>query len=421
MACNKKEDMMDAVNSSEQFVYEVCEKSFLSLWSYVNPQGRNQGKELCDILVVCDPHVIVVSVKDIHLKDSGNLKVEWDRWKRKAVNASKKQIAGAIRWLDEAHVVVAKDGTQGLPLPPMDRRVYHRVAIAFGGRREIPISSSVVKDEAFVHLFDERAFFLLLRYLDTISDFVQYLADKEEFFNRAAIIMEGGEEDLLALYMHSGRQFPQGLDMVILKDDLWQGFNARSEFLAKLDRDRDSYVWDHLIESFCVGGFDGRTWRGPGMAESEQALRVLAREDRFCRRVLGRAFREFLEQSQARMIRSRCLQSLSGVVYVFLTYDSHSNPEERNHELFGRCFASLCRFPKASTIIGIDTNVPGELPRGGYTSDLVMLHSDDGEWPNEYVEKARLFRDELGYFRDPNETRFHEDEYPERKGEDESQ
>lgn len=299
--------MTEAFNSSEQFVYEVCEKSFLSLWSYVNPQGRHPGKELCDILVVCDPHVIVMSVKDIKLKDSGNVKVEWDRWQRKAINASKKQIVGAIRWLDGARVVVAKDGTQGLPLPPTERRVYHRIAVAFGGRREIPISSSCIKDEAFVHVLDERAFYLLLRYLDTISDFVQYLADKEEFFNRAAIIMEGGEEDLLALYMHSGRQFPQGLDMVILKDDLWQGFNDRSEFLAKLDRDRDSYVWDHLIESFCVGGFNGETWRGPGMAESEQALRVLAREDRFCRRVLGRAFREFLEQSQARMTRSRCL------------------------------------------------------------------------------------------------------------------
>jgi hypothetical protein len=405
--------MMHAINSSEQFVYEVCEKSFLSLWSYANPQGRNPGKELCDILVVCDPHVIVVSVKDIELKDSGSERVKWDRWQRKSISASKKQIEGAIRWLDRAQIVLTKGGTQGLPLPPMERRVYHRIAVAFGGRREVPISSSCIKDEAFVHVLDERSFYLLLRYLDTISDFVQYLAAKKEFFNRAAIIMEGGEEDLLALYMHRGRQFPQELDMVILQNDLWQGFSSRSEFLAKMDRDRDSYVWDRLIESFCVGGFDGETWRGPGMAESEQALRILALEDRFCRRILGRAFREFLEQSQARMVRSRCLQSLSGIVYVFLTYDSDSNPEERKHELLGRCVASLCRFPKASTIIGIDINVPGELPRGGYTSDLAMLHSDDSEWPKEYVEKARIFRDELGYFRDSNENRFHEDEFPE--------
>jgi hypothetical protein len=401
-----------AVNSSEQFVYEVCQKSFLSLWSYVNPQGRTPGKELCDILAVCDPHVIVVSVRNVELKDSGNVKVDWDRWQRKAIDASKKKIAGAIRWLDMAQVVVAKDGTEGLPLPTLEQRVYHRIAVAFGGRREVPITSSGAKDEPFVHVLDERAFYLLLRHLDTISDFVQYLADKEDFLTRAKIIMEGGEENLLAIYLHNGRKFPQGPDMVILQDDLWQGFSAKPEFLAKLDKDRDSYVWDRLIESFCVGGFDAETWRGPGLAESEQALRVLARENRFCRRLLGGAFRRFLEESKARRIRSRCVVSPSGVGYVFLTYDADSSLKARRHELLGRCFASLCLFPDVSTVIGIDSNVPGESPRDGYTSDLVMLHTDVGVWPEECLEKAQSFRDELGYFKTPNETRIHEDEYP---------
>ncbi|MFC1761417.1 NERD domain-containing protein, partial [Planctomycetota bacterium] len=62
--------MTDAVNNSEQFVYEVCQTTFLSLWSYVNPQGRAPGKELCDILIVCDSNIIVISVKDVRLGDS---------------------------------------------------------------------------------------------------------------------------------------------------------------------------------------------------------------------------------------------------------------------------------------------------------------------------------------------------------------
>jgi hypothetical protein len=67
--------MTEAVNSSEQWVYDICRKSFLSLWSYVNPQGR-AGKELCDILVVCDPHVPVISVKEVTLSDTGDVSVE---------------------------------------------------------------------------------------------------------------------------------------------------------------------------------------------------------------------------------------------------------------------------------------------------------------------------------------------------------
>jgi hypothetical protein len=80
--------MTEAVNDAEQFVYEVCTKSFLSLWSYINPQGKTPSKESCDVLVVCDPHVIVISVKDIQLKNTDKPIIDWNRWKRKAVDDS---------------------------------------------------------------------------------------------------------------------------------------------------------------------------------------------------------------------------------------------------------------------------------------------------------------------------------------------
>ena len=60
--------MTEAVNDSEQFVYDICLKSFLSLWSYINPQGKTPGKELCDVLVVCAPHIIVISVKPLCMR-----------------------------------------------------------------------------------------------------------------------------------------------------------------------------------------------------------------------------------------------------------------------------------------------------------------------------------------------------------------
>ena len=403
--------MPDAVNSSEQFVYEVCQKSFLSLWSYVNPQGRISGKELCDILIVCDPHVIVISVKEVKLGNSGEPFVDWHRWQRKAIEASKKQITGAVRLLNDVQVVVTKDGKQGLPLPIQERRVYHRIAVAFGGHREVPIACSRSKDEPFVHILDESSFFLLLRHLDTISDFVQYLTDKNELLARCAITVEGGEENLLAIYLHGGRKFPAGPDMLNIQDGLWKNVSSKPEFIAKLERDCDSYVWDRLIESFCEDGFEGDSWLGPGMEETEKALRVLAQENRFSRRILGRGFKDFLEQSKARKTCSRCMQSHSNVVYVFFTYRSNSTLEARKNELLGRCLASLCRFPHVSTVIGIDINVPGELPRYGYSSDLVMLYTD-GEWPEEYLEKARFFRNKLGFFKNPNEAEIREDEYP---------
>ena len=54
----------EGLNPAETFVLRLCRQSFLSLWSYANAQGKS-GKELCDILVVCDPDIVIVSVKAI--------------------------------------------------------------------------------------------------------------------------------------------------------------------------------------------------------------------------------------------------------------------------------------------------------------------------------------------------------------------
>jgi hypothetical protein len=43
------------INASEAFVLELYQKSILSPWCYRNPKGQD-GDDLSDILVVCDPH-----------------------------------------------------------------------------------------------------------------------------------------------------------------------------------------------------------------------------------------------------------------------------------------------------------------------------------------------------------------------------
>ncbi len=407
--------MEKGITASEQFVYDICRNSFLSLWSYVNPQGRKPGKELCDILIVCDPHVVVISVKEIALTASGDASVDWARWERRAIEASIKQIEGAIRCLNDASHVTRKDGTTGLPLPPLDRRIYHRIAVACGGKREVPITNSGKNVEPLVHVLDEKSFYLILRHLDTISDLVGYLIAKEEFLSRTNCFMSDGEENLLAIYLHAGRTFPKGPDLMILDDDLWKEVSTKAEFLAKLERDQDSYVWDRLIESYCVGGFEGDTWRGPSMADAEQALRVLAKEDRLSRRLLGSSFRELLELSKAGKVRSRIASSqILGATYVFLAYSANTRLDDRTKEMTARCFASLCRFPNATTVIGIGVNVPGDKPVDGYSAELVMLQAPGGIWPPEFLESAKLARDALGYFQNPNVSSRHDDEYPAR-------
>ncbi len=404
--------MSGSVNNAEQFVYDICQKSFLVLWSYVNPQGRQPGKELCDILVVCDPHVIVVSVKDIKLKDSGKGKVDWDRWRRKAIDDSIRQIKGAVRWLDHAEHVVKKDGSPGLPLPPLTRRVYHRIAVAFGGRREVPISSSAEKGKGVFHVLDEKSFYLLLRHLDTISDFVQYLGDKEQFHSRTAVIINGGEENLLAIYLHNGRQFPGTSDFLMLEDDLWDGLTSKSDFLAKLERDQDSYLWDTCIDALARSILDGSAYFNPGLSNVELVLREMAMEDRFSRRVLSRALLEFLDLAQSRKIRSRMVLSFNRkTTYVFMTAKLEDDPSSRLKELTGRCWVALNEARKRDreyhTAVGLAL---GAL-EPGHPLELVYLHKD--EWTHEDQKTAEKLRDDFGLFRNPQQKCVHEDEYPE--------
>lgn len=114
------------MNRAEELVYNICRRSFLSLWSYANPKGKDSGKELCDVLVVFDPYVVIISVKEIALAESDDPSTDWRRWRRHAIEESAKQIYGAERWLKSAAQVIKSDGTRGLPLPAKENRRIHR-------------------------------------------------------------------------------------------------------------------------------------------------------------------------------------------------------------------------------------------------------------------------------------------------------
>jgi hypothetical protein len=109
----------------------------LSLWSYTNPRQPN-GKELADVMVVFGRHIIVFSVKEIAFKEHADPAVAAARWVRRSIDASIDQLRGARRVLDAMEHVIRSDGSHGIPLPSRSERVIHLVAVAAGGKREVP-------------------------------------------------------------------------------------------------------------------------------------------------------------------------------------------------------------------------------------------------------------------------------------------
>jgi hypothetical protein len=305
------------LNATEQFVYDICRGSFLSLWSYANPQGESAGKVLCDVLVICDPDVIIFSVKEVTVAETADSQVQFERWTRKAIEASARQLYGAERWINTSGQpnVVRSDGTLGLPFPPADRRRIHRVAIALGGGECFPLTFGDL-GKGFVHVFDERGCDTILRELGTIGDFVSYLRAKEEFFGWHDVLCFG-EENLLAIYLNGGRTFPIADQPIFIEPDSWQKLVSRPEYKAKQVEDQPSQIWDYLVEMIGKDVLDGNLEFPPALTDSEKALRVLARENRFARRMLGKALSDFFSYAAEKSIDARMMKSLhepAGVV-----------------------------------------------------------------------------------------------------------
>lgn len=139
-------------------------------------------------MVVCDPHVIIISVKDVILRSEKEL-AGIERWHRKAVEASVSQIYGAERRLQNMSKIKFGDGSEGLVLPDKAARKIHRLAVAFGSKGEVPIRAGNF-GKGFVHVMNEQSFFMLLSELDTITDLIDYLTAKEEFAKRCTPVVE---------------------------------------------------------------------------------------------------------------------------------------------------------------------------------------------------------------------------------------
>lgn len=373
----------------------------------MNPRQKVNGKELCDVLVVCDPHVIIFSVKHIGRRKAGDAAINAERWRRRAVHESVAQLHGAERKVKTLKDVIRNDNSLGVPLPLLSDMRVHRVAIALGGEGLVGMGYGHF-DRGFVHVFDEQSADVVLSELNTITDFTKYLSEKEQYLTDGAqLLCNGAEEDLLATYLQLGRKFPGGHDVLILDGDLWKAFQSKPEYQNKLTADKESYAWDRIIETFCHDLLHDNLEFAPGLTATERAIRVIAKEDRFARRVVGKSFTEFLDESHN--IRARHLRSPSGVHYVFLATPHDFPRTVRQAELGNRCFVVRGLKPQATTVVGIATEqyTPG---KKGFSFDLV--HTFKPNWtPQDQTMMENIQRD-LGYFVKPRLSQSSEDEYP---------
>jgi len=367
----------DGLTPSERFVTGLCQRAFLRLWTHPNPKGKN-GKELCDCLIVCDQHIIIISVKDNKYRETGD-EIGWERWTKVALEKSYSQIWGAERWLETVDRVERADGRL-ISLPKKDLREYHRIAVALGAHGQVPLKWGDTGN-GFVHVCDEFSLNALFQVLDTITDLVEFLRASESFIRGGASILfsGGGIEDLVASYISQGGSLNFGTfkgkqpDMLIIQGDVWQGLIESREFKKRQQDLKDSYLWDYLIEYYTDDLLKGEMidMHSKQVTKNEMALVTMALQPRWYRASLVDAFLEFFQNPELKSA-ARAAKGYGDSAFVF-TAGSSEDRELRDLELLDRCLVVRGRLPGVKTVVGIATDRPGT-SKIGYSSGIVYLY-----------------------------------------------
>lgn len=452
----------EGVTDAERYLAKLCRRSFLSLWSYPGVfrdqgrvDGKGDGKEVCDLLVVFDNHIIIFSDKDCQFQDYANVRVAWARWFKKAVLASAKQVWGAERWIRNfpSRLFLDRKCTKPFPisLPKPDEAIFHRIVVAhdasracknlLGGSGSLMLNNTLVgeahlsempfmigrldKDRGYVHVFDDTTLNIVMSTLDTVSDFTAYLVKKERFLTGDMLVNAAGEEHLLAAYLgrlnKDGEHdfvIDEGYSAVSLGEGIWEKFVNSPERKTQIAHDEISYSWDNLIEKFAHHLMTGTQYFGSGhpIQKQEVAFRFMAREPRTRRRMLAISLHEVVDNSRtAKFFSARVMTSEDDrfPYYVFLFM--HREPDQtddeyrnlRIHLLSDYCEVTKVVHPKAKDIIGIASEA-GLQPRR--SEDLIYLNARD--WTEEDQNRAKKKQDALGILKKVTTVASREFEYP---------
>jgi hypothetical protein len=441
---------------SEHHLHTLAQHAFLRLWSYPNlyhckgaktPCGP--AKELCDLLIVFGSDLVVFSDKHCQLDTGHNPALAWSRWYKEAVLNSASQAAGASRWLHKPEFRVYLDRTCTLPLPirlPSNPRVHRVLTVRgaadaasseWGGRGSLLVTNRSLtscaeapfrlgcfgeKSEMY-HIFDQNALDAVLTTLDTPSDFITYLRQREEFFRRPHELTASSEEDLLGLYLLSWNSkltqigFPGATSApaMFVNRTHWDSWMKGPQSAAWNEANAVSYAWDELIEKFTHHALTGtQEFALPAIvADQEPLLRWLGRETRFHRRIFSSFITTMLRSTPPGVLRRRYVQAEGDgdPYWVFVVYSPRPGTpydvyrKQRRDLLTALVYVVKHLHPNAMDIVGLAFGGDSD----GISEDA--LHLDGRHWNEDLAKSAQNIYESTGFFtKPPTAVRFHE--YP---------
>lgn len=450
MSTEKKREKIirsEGENETEKILSQICDNTFLKLWVYPNPY-RKEAKELCDVLVVFENHVFIFSVKSITFNPDKDIVDSWNRWKRKAIDDSIKQIEGAEKWVNchPDQVFLDPQCKKKLPINiNLEGCKFHRIVVAHGSEEackkfssdnvagslaitysddfpndgekkfDFPFMLNLPREKVF-HVFDSFNLNIILGELDTISDLVWYFEAKEEAIQKYQVLTYCGEEDLLAHYLYNfdpkrirhyiGTQ-QKDINFINVVEGEWDVFIRTEAYQRKKEADQVSYFWDKLIQKTLQNALDNILLGDSDIYNGQSALREMAKEPRYMRREISMAIYQSIDRVpdfEEKMGRN--LSSYSSFYrdkrYVFLQltpmpdkdYDTEYRPVRRKM-LNIACGVEKMKRPSSNKVIGIAIDAPKYAGKKN-SEDFALLDCEN--WSDEDIRYYTEANKTLNFF-----------------------
>ncbi|HGH6016916.1 TPA: YecA family protein [Vibrio mimicus] len=442
----KKED---GITASERYLAKLSEHTFLGLWSYPNVytnegySKNNEGKELCDLLVVFDNKVIIFSDKDINFNGQIDVNVAWKRWFKKSVVKSAAQLYGAESWIRRYsdRLFLDKNCQAAFPvtISPNKMEVY---LVAVTKNSSSPAGSyfstfgegssgtlmqvyPFSKDESlehpfiigdlnpaktFVHVLDEITLDLLLTELDTISDFTSYLKEKELAIRDGFLQQAAGEEDLLAHYLHHPEKTRLGAiprltgdqseHSIVIAEGAWEEYKSSNLAQGLQSFRKKSRYWDELISLFSDHILRAKVGLGSDLPFEihERAVNYLAAENRLSRGYLCEAFEDKLRTvpHNSRSARLAFSPQYKDRLYVFLFFPRNNDLTDSDYRLSRKnaieaySFVAKYQNPEANHVIVLATETQNSETR---SEDIFSVHYDSPLTIEERKDARRIMKE----------------------------
>lgn len=432
------------VTPTERLLAELCERTFLTIWSYPNP-FKDDGHELCDLLVVFGDHVFIFFDRESRKFEGVHKDVlqSWARWKKEAVDKQITTAHGAARYLRSGrgvfldakqanlfplaippnatiHKIIVAHGAKHACATFSDANVSGSLAMSYGHTLDAPTFPFMVGLDKtdIVHVLDSENLEILFGTLDTLFDFTAYIEEKERAIGWYDALMYCGEEDLLAHYLlnydRKKKRYTIGtsirdINALLIGEGEWQDFVQHPAFLRRQQANEGSYLWDELIQLTCRNALKGTLQGNDDVMRGKSALHEMAREPRFHRRALSDHMRKAIDTfpegpGSARKV-SLMPSFYKGVAYVFLQVKleragdvERDNRPLRQQALEIACAAAKERDPSLQKVIGIGINAPKFAAE--QAEDFVLLNCTD--WPQDMAAYYREANRHFQFFATPN-------------------